>query len=358
MAGPLAAGTIAAKTLAAGREVAEVGKAVSTREVAGGLSAPVESVANAAGVRIADVVRAADATMEVGEFAEREGSAEGGSQGGIGFAAPRFLGGALGMLMDGIWPAAEALPTDVSPPVLTPDLDVPVPVDFVVAPENLTPLDDLSPVEPPGTGWSLETCDPEPYSHTWDPTCFDGYGMPLEDAEVWRLQNGPSCAVNAQLMVIEVLTGECLPETETCDWLEGQGWYDPRGGTSMQDLDRLLIHNGIETEVTGGADISDIADALERGDKVIVPLNAQEIWEPLRDPDTGEVVPQPGPYGHAVVVTGIDQNADGSFTVILNDSGTPNGQMSAVALEDFLEAWEDYDNQMIVAKADSVTPLA
>ena len=99
--------------------------------------------------------------------------------------------------------------------------------------------------------------------------------MPLEDAEVWRLQNGPSCAVNAQLMVIEVLTGECLPETETCDWLEGQGWYDPRGGTSMQDLDRLLIHNGIETEVTGGADISDIADALERGDKVIVPLNAQ-----------------------------------------------------------------------------------
>lgn len=188
-----------------------------------------------------------------------------------------------------------------------------------------------------------------PYEHTWSPSQFDGVGDPLGEAEFWRLQNGNSCAVNAQLSIIESITGTVIPEATACDWLEGQGYYDPATGTSLDGMNKLVESQGIPTEMSTGATIDDLADALDRGDGVIVALNAQEIWEPLRDAQTGEVVAQPGAYGHAVMITGIDQAEDGSFTVIMNDSGHPEGQMRAVALEDFLEAWNDYDNTMIVA---------
>lgn len=198
-----------------------------------------------------------------------------------------------------------------------------------------------------GAAWLTESY--VPYEHTWNPSHFNGVGDPVGEAEFWRLQNGNSCAVNAQISVIESITGEVIPEATACDWLEGEGCYDPHTGTTLDGMNKLVEHHGIPSELTTGATIDDLADALDRGDRVIVALNAQEIWEPLRDAETGEVVPQAG-GGHAVMITGIDQAEDGSFTVIMNDSGHPEGQMRAVALEDFLEAWSDYDNAMVVAR--------
>lgn len=208
-------------------------------------------------------------------------------------------------------------------------------------------------------GWSVFDLWPggecEAYTHTWDPASFNGVGDPVADAECWRLQDGPSCAVNAQLCIIESLTGECIDQAEVCDWLEDRGWYSPWSGTPTEHLDKVLVHQGLETETMVQADVMDIVDALERGDGVLVALNAQEIWAPLRDANTGEVVSQPGPYGHAVQITGVDQHADGSFSVIMNDTGTPDGAMRAVALEDFLESWADYDNTMVLAKGERPT---
>jgi hypothetical protein len=62
--------------------------------------------------------------------------------------------------------------------------------------------------------------------------------------------------------------------------------------------------------------------------------------------------------GHAVWVTGIDQQPDGSVKIILNDSGTPDGQMKAVDAEDFLNAWEDFGNFVVVADAPEQTVSA
>jgi hypothetical protein len=87
---------------------------------------------------------------------------------------------------------------------------------------------------------------------------------------------------------------------------------------------------------------------LQHNDRVIVGLNANEIWHPCRDSATGEPVELPL-AGHAVWVTGIDQELDGSIKVILCDSGTPDGRAEAVDVADFLNAWADYGNEMVVA---------
>jgi len=193
--------------------------------------------------------------------------------------------------------------------------------------------------------------EPVSYEHKWDPATFSGVGDPIGEAEFWRLQTGNSCAVNAQICVIESMTGESIPEAVACDWLEERGWYDPDRGTSPSDMARLMDARGIESELSRHNEILDLAAALEEGERVIVALNANEIWTPLRHPVTGEVISQSEPGGHAVWITGIDQHHDGSFSVIMNDTGHTDGRMQAVALEDFMEAWADYDNLMVAVKA-------
>ena len=48
-------------------------------------------------------------------------------------------------------------------------------------------------------------------------------------------------------------------------------------------MGKLLNELGIPTEQKYHANLEDIADALEKGDRVIVGLDANEIWNPMRD---------------------------------------------------------------------------
>jgi hypothetical protein len=194
--------------------------------------------------------------------------------------------------------------------------------------------------------------DGELYPETdWDPMQFDGIGNPTEEADFWQQQEGQnSCAVVAQRGIYESITGVELSEAELCQIAETNGWYDPEVGTYPEDMDKVLNTLGIPTTQHYDATLTDIADALERGDKVIVGLDGSEIWTPMRDPVTGSPVEQTN-SGHAVWVTGIDQEPDGSVSIILNDSGTPDGQMKAVDAGDFLNAWEDHSNLLVVADA-------
>ena len=195
------------------------------------------------------------------------------------------------------------------------------------------------------TGWEYapDAC--------WEPDRFEGWGNPIEDADCWQLQDGQnSCAVVAQIGVYESITGEDISEAEACQIAEENGWFDPEIGTYPENVGKLLEALGIPTEQRYEANLEDIATALERGDKVIVALDANEIWTPIRDPATGSPVEQSN-GGHAVWVTGIDQQPDGSVQIILNDSGTPDGRMKAVDAADFLNAWQDYGNLLVVADA-------
>jgi hypothetical protein len=191
----------------------------------------------------------------------------------------------------------------------------------------------------------------------WNIDEFDGFGNPAQDSEFWQQQQGQnSCAVVAQIGVFESITGTCIPEDKACEIAQQNGWFNPETGTFPDDVGKLLNELGIPTEQKYEANLEDIADALEKGDRVIVGLDAQEIWNPMRDGDDLPIEQANG--GHAVWVTGIDTQPDGSVKIILNDSGHPNGKMASVDAVDFINAWEDYGNFLVVADApNEVVPV-
>ncbi|MEL6462130.1 MAG: C39 family peptidase [Cyanobacteria bacterium J06558_2] len=191
----------------------------------------------------------------------------------------------------------------------------------------------------------------------WDMEEFDGWGNPQKDAVFWQQQEGSSsCAIVAQTNVYESITGHRISEEEACKIAQQNDWFDPDLGTHPSDIGKLLNEFGIPTEQKYDAQLEDIANALEKEDRVIVGLDANEIWYPLRDA-SGNPIEQTN-AGHAVWITGIDTQADGSVKIILNDSGSPDGQMAVVDAVDFLNAWEDFGNFVVVADASKQTILA
>jgi hypothetical protein len=174
------------------------------------------------------------------------------------------------------------------------------------------------------------------------------YGDPLTDADYWREQDGAnSCAVVAQISVYESLTGEYIPEADAADYAYEQGWFDPDSGTFLEDTGNILEDLGIETYSSDNNTFADLEDALARGDKAIVALDGNEIWEPIGNSQ------EQADAGHAVWVTGIDYESNGSVNVIINDSGTPDGSSSVVDYYDFINAWSDTDYFAAIAEAPS-----
>jgi hypothetical protein len=191
----------------------------------------------------------------------------------------------------------------------------------------------------------------------WDIVEFNGFGEPGENAEFWHQQSGQnSCAVVAQISIFESITGVTISEEKACEIAQENGWFDPDIGTYPSDVGKLLNELGVPTDQKYDGHLEDIADALEKGDRVIVALDANEIWSPMRDAN-GAAIEQPN-GGHAVWVTGIDTQPDGSVKIILNDSGHPDGKMTSIDAVDFLNAWEDYSNFIVVADAPDNTTSA
>jgi hypothetical protein len=168
------------------------------------------------------------------------------------------------------------------------------------------------------------------------------YGDPLTDADYWREQDSDaSCSVVAQISVYESLTGEYIPEADAADYAAEQGWFDPDTGTFTEDTGNILEDLGIEVSASYDNSLADLADALDAGNKPLVALDANEIWYPEYDRRGNSIELED--MGHVVWVTGISEEADGSVSIILNDSGDPNGSASVVGYDDFMNAWEDRD---------------
>lgn len=174
------------------------------------------------------------------------------------------------------------------------------------------------------------------------------YGDPLTDANYWRQQQGEnSCAVVAQISVYESLTGEHISEDAACDYAQQQGWFDPSSGTPLDSTDKLLNALGIETYQQYDTSFNSLESALAAGDKLIAVLDANEIWNPQYD-SYGNPVEQTD-EGHAVWVTGIDYQPNGSIGIVMNDSGISSGMASVVDYYDFMNAWQDYNHLVSVA---------
>jgi hypothetical protein len=167
------------------------------------------------------------------------------------------------------------------------------------------------------------------------------YGNPFNDSYYWRYQTGSSsCAIVAQVSVYESLTGTWISETDASNYAQSQGWFNPQTGTPIPDTGNLLNALGVATYGGYNSTLNGLASALQRGDKPIVSLDANEIWFARRSRSGKPVELQD--LGHAAWVTGIDVKPNGSIKIILNDSGVVTGKSEIVNYKDFYNAWKDY----------------
>ncbi len=167
-------------------------------------------------------------------------------------------------------------------------------------------------------------------------------GDPASSMNHWEYQGDTNrCALYSQMFIIEEFTGQDLDIVTFENEAEGQGWFD--NGTTLLNLNKMLDYYGIENEMSFHNDIDDIDQCLNEGGRVIVAIDAYEIWY-----GQGDDLFSPTSSGnHAVEVIGIDRSDPENPMVILNDSGNPNGRGVMIPLDDFMDAWQDSEFQMV-----------
>lgn len=204
--------------------------------------------------------------------------------------------------------------------------------------DNDFPLDDI---DNSGNAPAYENFDPD---NVVNPESI--IGNPEEDMQVWDFQGATNrCAVYSQKFVMEQLTGQEVDIEDFCDIAEANGWFTEEGGTPWNDVGNILEYMGLNVESSPGKTFEDIENCLENGGKVIVGVDADEIWSGESDDLFG-----PGmDADHALQVIGIDYSNPDEPMVILNDSGAANGCGAMVTLDEFMEAWEDSNFLMVEA---------
>ena len=197
----------------------------------------------------------------------------------------------------------------------------------------------------------------DPYSEYYDD--FENYssensdpdaviGDPETSMENWEFQGDTNrCALYSQMFVIEELTGHDIDMEEFADIAENNGWFTEEDGTPIYDIDKMLNYYGVESEMSFDNDISDIQECLADGGRVVVSVDADEIWTG----DNDNIFSPGEAANHAVEVIGIDYSDPDNPMVILNDSGHPDGCGAMIPLDDFVDAWEDGGCQMVACEA-------
>lgn len=173
------------------------------------------------------------------------------------------------------------------------------------------------------------------------------------DIHLWHEQQHPdTCAIVSQEIILESLTGQNFSEDELMHEAQHNGWYIPGGGTPWDHVGDLIEAHGIPIDRGHDNTIHDLETILERGDKVIVGVNGDDIWNPhtpsFFESLLSEIPFMPGQHAdHAVQVVSIDRSNPDNPIVVLNDSGTPNGAGERVSLATFEQAWSTSDHFMV-----------
>ncbi|MGB6208655.1 C39 family peptidase [Mycobacterium sp.] len=169
------------------------------------------------------------------------------------------------------------------------------------------------------------------------------HGDPGAAAPYWREQQQDSdCGEMAVADVVGQITGN-EPTEQQIDDTAGNtpsvkhsgSIYRPSQDTSNRDLPVLLAHYGIQASDVD-TNVGAVERDLDQGDKVIVGVNDQILWNESGDRTEED---------HFVVVTGIDTDAG---VVHVNDSGRRAGRDEQVSMATFKQAWDTSDDMAIV----------
>ena len=182
------------------------------------------------------------------------------------------------------------------------------------------------------------------------------FGDPSRDSAQWPGQQGyaDTCTIRCQEFILEQFTGVPFDETALVQEARDAGWYEPGRGTAPQDVGNLLEVHGIPVNRYEAATIFDLAHELAQGHKVIVGVDAGELWQ--QHAVLESIADQLGISGadHAVVVSGVDTTDPDDVQVIVSDPGT--GEAAATyPLAQFVDAWRD-SGCFMVATQDPAPP--
>lgn len=210
----------------------------------------------------------------------------------------------------------------------------------------------------PNTGATTSTDGPfapfddgstDPTDPTDDGTTDDGaddtvHGDPMAEIPYHQAQAGSNdCLPTSVAMVLSEATGSEVDASDVVDVANELGLLG-ESGMSMEGGLALLDHWGVDAEVQTGS-IDQLRTMLDADTPVIIGLDADDLYGAGDAPFADDLV-----SGHAVVITGIDDEAG---LVYINDPGFPDGAGVAISIEAFEDAWQDADHTMIVAEADA-----
>ncbi|MCX5044854.1 C39 family peptidase [Aldersonia sp. NBC_00410] len=214
-----------------------------------------------------------------------------------------------------------------------------------IATDFTDPLPDEQDFAPPEPVSAYEIPDLTPVVEPAPPAADDVHGTPDAYSDNWFYQEKQGyCGPSSAAQILSEYTGLDIKDpdylanrvTELGLWSDG----DPGHGMTLRGVETLLDDQCVPCHIERHGTLDDLTDKLDAGYGVIAMVDSGEIWhrgDELGEDDTAD---------HVLVVTAIDE-ARG--VVVLSDSGNPNGDQLTVPIEQFLDAWADSDNAMIVA---------
>lgn len=149
-----------------------------------------------------------------------------------------------------------------------------------------------------------------------------------------------TCAIKSQQIILHSF-GVDIPEEILTIEATSRGYYVPGKGSAPSLVGMLLEDHGVGTHTKYHATVYDLAAELAQGHKVIVGVDADELWRPSFFNDLfGEQA------NHALIVTGIDTTNPNDIRVLITDPGTGDVARS-YPMAQFLDAWHDSSCMMV-----------
>lgn len=158
-------------------------------------------------------------------------------------------------------------------------------------------------------------------------------------ADVHQLYND-TCAIKSQQLILQDF-GINLTEDQLRDEAAMYGWYNG-GGTSTQDVGKLLELHGVPVTQYENANIFNLVNELSQGHKVIVGVDSGELWHD----NIADMIFEDNIADHALIVSGIDTSDPNNVKVILTDPGTGDF-LKEYPMDEFVDAWQDSNCVMV-----------
>ena len=153
-----------------------------------------------------------------------------------------------------------------------------------------------------------------------------------------------TCAFQSQALILREY-GFNVTQEDLVEVAKVQGWYVDGYGTPADKVGKLLEYYGVDTSITEGNNIFNLANELAQNHHVLVTVDSGELWAPGMGEKLEDLLIREQ-ADHALLVVGIDTSNPSDVKVIVTDPGNGNTQY-AYSEKQFMEAWKDSNCFMV-----------